>query len=522
MTARLHRGVVALVVLALLAAAAVATAGKSEGARQAARPNIVLVVTDDQTLGEFSARTMPYTFSKVVAPGTTFNNAFASDPLCCPSRAAMITGQYAHNNGVTNNKPGYPALKDKKSVLPAWLRAAGYYTAHVGRYLNEYPNGDRSKPAPGWNMWIAALEPRRYLKYELRVNRKIVEFGRNLKKDYLTNVINSRVNQVIRKRAPQQQPFFLQVDHMAPHAGAGMKGPCAGSDVPDALPADYAQFANEPLPTPPSFNEEDIGDKPSFVQREPSLSEKTVAKIQQRYRCALGSLPPVDRGIQQIDAALAKAGELDDTIVIVISDNGFFFGEHRLAREKIRPYEEAVHIPFVMRVPQGALGSPAVSGVDPLVSNVDLVPTILDLAGAGPCLGPGRCRVMDGRSLVPLMLGQGGWPEHRGILLEFSVAEDRFNTSSSCAYRGIRVAGLAYVQHTRVPAPPDGTCVPADERELYDLEADPFQLQNRYPAAPGSFYEPIQAELDARTTALSNCAGIEGRDPVPASGNYCE
>ena len=493
-------------------------AEETQGARQGGRPNIILVVTDDQTLAAFNDRTLPYTVGNVAGPGTTFANTVTAIPLCCPSRATMITGQYGHNNGVMNNKPGYPALQDKKNVLPAWLQAAGYYTAHVGRYLNEYPHGKKSKPAPGWDTWIANLEPRGYLNYDLRVGRKTVHFGRNLKKDYITNVINNRVNEVIRKRAPQQQPFFLEVDH----AGPGMRGPCAGTDVADALPGDYAQFANEPLPTPPSFNEQDIGDKPSFVQKVPSLSDKNVAKITQRYRCALGSLLAVDRGMQQMDAELAKAGDLENTVVMFISDNGFYYGEHRLPREKIRPYEEALHVPFVMRVPEGVFGQPAVSNVNELVSNIDLAPTILDLAQTGPCLGPGRCRVMDGRSLVPLLLGQGGWPQDRGIGVEFRTGDDKFNTSSSCAYRGIRIPGYLYVQHTEVPSPPQGLCVPSDEREFYDLTADPYELQNLYPSAPGSFNEAIQAALDARMNALAHCAGIDGRDPPPASGSYCE
>jgi N-acetylglucosamine-6-sulfatase len=199
---RLRRGAAAVAILAVLAATAVATSGESQGARQNARPNIVLVVTDDQTLAAFNGRTMPYTVGNVAGPGTTFHNTIASNPLCCPSRATMITGQYGHNNGVMNNNPGYPALADKANVLPAWLRTAGYYTAHVGRYLNEYPHGRKSKPAPGWSKWIAALEPRTYLDYELRVGRKKVEFGHKAK-DYLTTVINKEAARVIRSRAPK-------------------------------------------------------------------------------------------------------------------------------------------------------------------------------------------------------------------------------------------------------------------------------------------------------------------------------
>ena len=307
-------GLLALAALGATVAGSVASAELTLGAKQGARPNIILVVTDDQTLAAFNARTMPYTVGAVAGAGTTFNNTIAVTPLCCPSRAAMITGQYGHNNGIVNNKPGYPALVDKKNVLPAWLQAAGYHTAHVGRYLS----------------------------YDLQVGRETIEFGKK-KKDYITRVLNSRAVQVIRKQASKPQPLYLQLDQFAPHAGPGTaKGPCAGRDVPDPDPADYAQFANEPLPTPPSFNEEDISDKPSFVTKVPPLTEKNLAAITQRYRCALASLVAVDRGMAAIDAALAQAGELDNTVVMFMSDNGFFNGEHRLPREKIRPYEEGL------------------------------------------------------------------------------------------------------------------------------------------------------------------------------------
>jgi N-acetylglucosamine-6-sulfatase len=520
MRSRAGLAAVGLATIATVGAAAIA-AEPGAGSRQGARPNIVFVVTDDQTLAAFNGRTMPYTVGSLAGPGTTFHQAVATTPLCCPSRATHLTGQYAHNNGVFNNKPGYPALRDKRNVLPAWLQAAGYYTAHVGRYLNEYPKGRRSKPGPGWDEWITALEPLRYLRYNLRVGRKVVEFGKKAG-DYITRVLNNRAVQVIRKQAPKPQPLYLQLDQFAPHAGPGTaKGPCAGRDVADPDPADYAQFAAEPLPTPPSYNEQDVSDKPSFVQKVPPLTEKNVAAITQRYRCALSSLVAVDRGMAAIDAALAEAGELDDTVVIFTSDNGFFYGEHRLAREKIRPYEEALRVPLVIRTPPGLLGAQTASSSHQLVANIDIAPTILDLAGAAPCLAPNRCRVMDGRSLVPLLLGQGGWPQDRALVVEFRVADKNFNTSSSCVYQGLRTPSFLYVQHTSVPSPPDGLCVPADERELYDLGADPYQLQNLYPADPAGGYSGVQLQLDARLARLATCAGIEGRDPPPANGNYC-
>jgi N-acetylglucosamine-6-sulfatase len=513
------------VALAALAAAvwgAAAAVEPTQGAKQTPRPNIILVVTDDQTLAAFNGHTMPYTVGNVAGPGTTFANTIAVTPLCCPSRAAMLTGQYGHNNGILSNKPGYPALRDKTNVLPAWLRAAGYYTAHIGRYLNEYPHGKKSKPGPGWDEWVTALEPRRYLSYNLRVGRKVVEFGKEAK-DYITRVFNSRAVQVIEKQGPKAQPFYLQLDQFAPHAGPGTpKGPCAGRDVADPDPADYAAFANEPLPNPPSVNEQDVSDKPSFVQEVHPFTEKNIAAITQRYRCALASLVAVDRGMAAIDAALAQTGELENTVVMFVSDNGFFYGEHRLPREKIRPYEEALHVPLVIRAPSGVLGSATVPSVGELVANIDLAPTILDFAGAAPCIAPGHCRVMDGRSLVPLLRGEGGWPADRGLGIEWRTNDATFNTSSSCEFHGIRTPGQLFVEHVSVPSGPNGLCVPADEREHYDLVADPFELQNLYPADPSTPQGLIEGLLAARTTKLANCAGIEGRDPPPASGNYCE
>jgi arylsulfatase A-like enzyme len=510
--------------LVALAALAVWLADGSAGSRGAAdqRPNIVMVVTDDQTLASFNGHVMPYTVGSVAGAGTTFTNAVVTTPLCCPSRATLLTGQYGHNNGIVNNKPGYPALRDKANVLPEWLNQAGYETLHVGRYLNEYPKGKHSKPAPGWDRWVTMLEPRRYYEYTLRIGKKIEEFGKK-KKDYATTVLTSRAQGLIEQYAPRGQPFFLQLDHVAPHSGMGLrKGPCRPDEMADPAPGDYEPFAADALPTPPSFNEEDLSDKPSFVQKLPPMSERRISEIADRYRCANGSLFGVDRSMAAIDAALSKAGELERTVVIFVSDNGFFYGEHRLRREKIRPYEEALRVPLAMRVPAGVLGGPAVSTVNELVANTDLAPTILELAGASPCVSPGACRIMDGRSLVPLLRGQGGWPADRAIGIEFRTADDQFGTSSSCEYRGVRTLGQVYVQHTSVPNPITDVCEPADERELYDLSADPYQLTNLHPADPMTPSGVLEEALHNRMLKLSTCAGIAGRDPAPPSGHYCE
>jgi N-acetylglucosamine-6-sulfatase len=520
---RLRLGGAALAAAVAVGAAWVSGPGNADTARAGAdlRPNIVFITTDDQTLAAFNSRTMPYTVANVAGAGTTFANSVVTLPLCCPSRAVHITGQYGHNNGILNNKPGYPALRDKRNVLPTWLKNGGYATLHVGRYLNEYPKGKRTKPAPGWDEWHTALERRTYFDYDLMVNRKRVEHG-DKQKDYLTRVLNKSAVQLVRRYAPRAQPFFLQFDQFAPHAGPGVKkGPCAGDDTADPDPKDFGQFAAEPVPRPPSFDEEDISDKPSFIRKVGRITERRLKEITERYRCALASLRAVDRGVAAVDAALAQAGELERTVVIFTSDNGFFNGEHRLAREKIRPYEEALRVPLVMRIPQTVAG-PTVPTVNELVANIDLAPTILELAGASPCIPGGGCRVMDGRSLLGLAAGQGGWPQDRGIVLEFKVTDPEFGTSSSCAYRGIRTPSQVYLEHTSIPNPVTGVCQPGDEREHYDLNADPFQLQNLYPAPDSSPAATLQSQLASRLSVLADCAGIEGRDPLPPSGHYCQ
>jgi arylsulfatase A-like enzyme len=160
--------------------------------------------------------------------------------------------------------------------------------------------------------------------------------------------------------------------------------------------------------------------------------------------------------------------------------------------------------------------------VNELVSNIDLAPTILELAGASPCLPNGSCRVLDGRSLMPLILGQGGWPADRALGLEFRTGDEKFGTSSSCEYRGVRTAQFVYIQHTSVPNQVTDLCEAADERELYDLVEDPYELTNLYPPNPLTPAAMIQEQLHERMSALSTCAGIEGRDPPPPSGHYCE
>jgi N-acetylglucosamine-6-sulfatase len=514
---RLRAGATIILAAGLAAGSWSADGADGAPAKPQSRPNIVLVVTDDQTLAQLNEATMPNTLELLGGQGTTFTNSIATTPLCCPSRASMITGQYGHNNGVLANAGGYKHLEGKRNVLPAWLRAAGYHTAHIGRWLQGYKG---RRVAPGWDEWFTMVgEERTYFDYELSDDGENLHFG-NGPRAYVTRVLNQAALRVVRRQVGSPRPFYLQLDQLAPHADGfvgGSGGECAHSAIPPSLTP--AGFEDATLPIPPSFNEQDVSDKPSFMRVLPSLGPENIAELERQNRCRLASLPSVDEGVRRIVETLAHAGELDDTAIIFVSDNGYFFGEHRVRTEKYLAYEEAIRLPLLIRFP-GGVGAGAV--VDAPVANIDLAPTILELAGASPCIGKqgGVCRVMDGRSLLPLVQG-GAWPPERALALELARKAGVANAALPCTYQGVRVQGEVYIEHSSVPDA-EGVCQPAFEVEHYDLGVDPYELQNLFPAAPGSAAAAAETELAARVTALRDCAGIEGRDPAPASGHYCE
>jgi N-acetylglucosamine-6-sulfatase len=515
----------ALAALAALVAASLSLADDSAtaGTGVAKKPNIIVVETDDQTLESMRSETMPNVIKLLGGEGTTFTNAVVTTPLCCPSRATFLTGQYGHNNGVQSNRPGYAGLQDRGSVLPTWLRNEGYVTAHLGKWLHQYETTikPKTKVAPGWDEWYTALEPRAYYDYPLFVNGEKEMFG-DSKRDHLTSVLNRTAVELIREYLPKRKPLYLQLDQYAPHSGPGSKTErCQSAAVPS--PGDENLFKDEPLPEPPSFNEEDISDKPSFIRSQNSLDAEAIENIQRRYGCSLASLAGVDRGVKKIWRALGETGERDNTVILFTSDNGFFYGEHRLPKSKFRVYEEAIRVPLVMRVPQSLLGGAPVPDVARQVTNADITATLLELAGARPCSSKGDCRVLDGRSLTGLMTGQdAGFPQDRGIVIEFKEEGVPSELTASCVFTALRTTTQLYVEHSSVPAEGGTQCKPADEVEHYDLANDPFELDNLFPAPQGSPRAQTQQALADRLVELRRCAGIAGRDPEPESGVYCE
>jgi N-acetylglucosamine-6-sulfatase len=516
-----------LPVAALVLATAIVTAvvgtvlargAEAADAAQGEKPNIILVVTDDQRLDELNQRVMPATNHLIADEGTVFTGAMVTTPLCCPSRATMLTGQYGHNHGVLANAPGYRALEDPANTLPLWLKRAGYRTAHLGKFLNGYNNvaDPDTEVAPGWDEWYTLLTPRKYYGYSLSVNGQQEWYG-NKDSDHLTRVLNRRTARLIRRFSSKNDPFYIQLDHLAPHTESERSsGPsrCKGRAVPDSR--DNELIERWTLPRGPSFNEPDVSDKPSFIAGRPQLDVGARNRLKKRVSCRLASLRAVDRGMEKIVKTLKQEGVLNETVIIFISDNGYFQGEHRIGFNKTVPYEEALRVPLAVRVPLDVLGGERPSVVEKPVANLDLAPTILDLAGAEPCNEQG-CRVMDGRSLAGLLTGNGaGFPNDRAFVVEYGRANEK--DGLPCEYRGIHEPRHMYMEYTSLAT--NGSCTPIEEGELYDLTADPFQLDNMF--QPNGLQGSVQARLEAKLRKQQDCAGIAGRDPQPAEGSYCE
>lgn len=507
---------------AALAACAVGvglTAGGGDADGAVRKPNIVLITTDDQTLASLSV--MSRVQRLLVDRGVSFEDNIASFPLCCPSRATWITGQYAHNHGVIDNTErnggGYQSLRDPTRVLPAWLNQAGYDTALAGKWLHDYRTLD---PAPGWDRFWALTTPTMvdYYGYEITDSRGgKVTYGDDAS-EYLSDVLTrDYALPYIRAHARDPDPFFLHVSYIAPHWGRGRNDAagrrCANGkpfafETAKAKPAprDAGAFADEPLPMPASFNEADMSDKPGAVRGRDRLRKAAVRDLTERYRCELASLVAVDRAVGEIDAALDRARLTDRTYVIFTSDNGYMHGEHRIRAEKVQPYEEALKVPLVIRgpaIPQGVRVS------DP-VANVDLAPTILELAEVTP-LPILFERPIDGRSLAPYTYGRGD--ADRAVLIE-SKRPPRLTAAGTFvapSWVGVRTRRYTYVEHYRaeVGSLEQGFGLPIGsgaltDMELYDLELDPQELRSRH-ADPA--YTVTRAALAGALAQLRSCAG---------------
>ena len=456
------------------------------------QPNIVVVMSDDQT--QDSMRYMSRVRELIGERGATFPVSVTNWPVCCPSRATFQTGQYAHNHEVLGNQPplgGFDRL-DISQTLPVWLQDAGYYTAHIGKFLNGYERSAVGVP-PGWSEWHGSKDTYRFYGYTLLEDGALNTYGSpNEDPDnptdpasYSTDVYTDKAVELIDRRAPSNDPFFLSVAYLAPHSGApnapaGEPGyRCEGTAKPAQRHS--GTFSSEPLPIPPSFNEADTSDKPASIANRAPLTQQEINRATRNYRCRAESLLAIDEGVGRIVNALRESGELNDTLFVYTADNGFFHGEHRIQAGKNRVYEEAIRVPLLIRGP----GVPKGVEVEEMAINADLSPTLLDAAGATATLP------QDGRSLLKL----ADEPDRyfgRELLIEQFSPDGEDGEPIGTEYQAVRTQRYVYVQNA------------TGELELYDLDADPFQLQNQI-ANPD--YDEVEAALAARLAALASCRG---------------
>jgi arylsulfatase A-like enzyme len=489
--------------LALLPPAAAAQSSVEPLPVAGVRPDVVVVMTDDQTLRDMAA--MPNTKRMIGDAGATFTNAFVSYPLCCPARATYLTGQYAHNHGVRTNAPpngGIEALP-KDHTIGVWMQKAGYDTVHVGKYLNGYGLRRRPTVPPGWSEWFGLVDKSTYQMwgYTLFENGTALTYGDFDVEDpalYQTDVLRDRAVKAIENHALDPDPLFLSLMFVAPHGESREPG---STTTPYLRPAPRHEgvFSGQALPRALQ-TEHDVSDKPLYVRSRSKLSAPARETILEDFRARRESLLAVDEAVAAIVDALGRAGRLERTYLLFTSDNGFMQGQHRVPKGKYFAYDASSHVPLLIRGPGILPGTQSAQ----MTTNTDLAATILDAGGAT------ADRPLDGVSLLPFARDPL-LTTPRAVLHEGLVGGDLDRdgtlagkiTGGPGTYAAVRTDRFLWVQWH------------SGARELYDLSVDPLELESRHddPA-----YAGVRAALTAEVRRLRHCraSGCLGLTPLPA------
>lgn len=471
------------------------------GAKNAATakpPNILVVLTDDQRHDAMGFLGHPWletpSMDRLAREGVHFANAFVTTSLCSPSRASIFTGLYTHNHRVADN---YHAISDKLVYFPRYLQKAGYETAFIGKW---HMGGDVDDPRPGFDHWVSFKGQGVYVADPSKAKVKgrpvplssaegyNVDGERRPQPGYITDELTDFSLDWLRERAASDKPWFLFLSHKAVHS--------------DFIPANRHAFRYEekPFELPKTWFElpEAFRDVPMWVQNQRNsrhgvefaynAASFDMATFYRRY-CE--TLLAVDEGLGKLLALLTEQGSLDDTVVLYLGDNGFQFGEHGLI-DKRTAYEESMRIPMLMRAPMLTNGEGG-RRVDRVVANIDIAPTLLDIAGIEP---PAH---MDGRSFLPLVKGEDvPWRDY--LLYEYYWEHNYPHTPTMHAIRGER---FKYIRYHGI----------WDVDELYDLQADPRETTNLI-ADPAR--ADTVAELDRR---LFEILEETGGDTMPLLTN---
>jgi N-acetylglucosamine-6-sulfatase len=476
------------------------------------RPNILLLITDDQDCLVGGIDHMPLLNKYLVKEGTSFSNMFVHTPICCPSRSSIFSGRYLHNGGALNNSVSGncngQAWQERleQDTFAVKAHAAGYQTGFAGKYLNQY--GERSSPGchtgneqacrrvpPGWDKWMGLVGNSVYYNYRTVLSEdhgktsRIQKHGRAYNKDYLPDLVANRTLDMIHDfSATPSKPFLITAAWPTPHAPF------------TPAPQDKGTFAGAKAHRTPNYNttRAQNAEKHWMMRRLAPIDAETEQWIDQTYQARSEALLSIDRHVQEFVTVLDKVGQLDNTIIIYTSDNGWQLGQHRIKGDKRQLYEHDIRVPLIVRGPGVAAGKT----MDATVLNIDIAPTICEIVMFESPTN------MDGRSLLSLFThpkqpwrddflvsyhGEGDpacgmWicpppiPFHGG---------DCYNNTFSCI---------------RKTADNSMYCRFDDDKkfvEYYNLEVDPWQLHN----AADELTVDQRFAFEHRLEQLKRCSG---------------
>jgi len=472
------------------ATTAAATTAATGAARRSRRPNIVVVMTDDMAATDLQH--MPRTRRLVGRRGVRFDRATSSNPMCCPARAAFLTGQESHNSGVLSNggpRGGYQALSPGR-LLPEWLRSAGYFTAFVGKHLNGYRPDRSGVVERGWTMHDPILKGLYNYRSYLTWNN-----GRPRRhRGYVTSYITDRSTRIVRAfdRRRDSRPFFLWAGDVAPHNAFRPGCGCYGDPIPQKRDLGTMSGARSVSRRSLAYDQPNGVDKPPFMRELPPLDR---AEVDTTFQRRIESLKAVDRQVGQIMAALREGGELRRTVVVFTSDNGYMLGQHRYVGKRL-PYQPSVRVPLLIRGPGVARGARN----DSQVSTTDLTATVLDLAGATPT------RQLDGVSFRQGLRDPDARPARTAAIVQTGAAAEREGDTPTPGesddllgwlHRGYQDSRYSYSHY------PSKQGWPAFE-ELYDRTRDPAEVHN---VIDDPAYRDVVREVRQRAAELRLCAG---------------
>jgi N-acetylglucosamine-6-sulfatase len=499
-------------------------------AHQSRRPNIITILSDDMRTDDL--RWMPNVRRLIEDRGLEFRNSFSPFPLCCPARASLISGMYAHNHHVFSHLPpyGFGAFDDRKTVATS-LNKAGYNTLFLGKYLNGYGDQDSKVTGessfryvpPGWTEWHAAVSrpadsgyssggTYNYWHTLFNVNGHIDDSHRG---QYQTDVLGKMARELVVKYHRSPKPFYMYLAPVAPHFGSphekddptGIVNPGTGKNERIKTPArpvwvrgrfDKQIPRASGMPTNGGPSEADISDKPRPMNELAELSPQERVAVRTSTRQRAEALFVLDRQVGDLVKTLKSTGEYANTVIMFTSDNGYFLGEHRMRQGKILPHEPSLRVPFVIAGP----GIPHGTRFDPITSP-GITATVLDLAGAK------APHPADGMSVVPSFPRDRGW--RVPVVTEGLETSDVFKAAASNPAAGfhdarttigIRTPRWKYVRYN------DG------DGELYDLAKDPNELTSHFNDPK---YARIQAQLQKLWVAYKDCRGASCRAAMPVA-----